>query len=111
MKLTSSVIPRVIEAQLLRSKMQFYSYVRKYFCPSLMLDNLKGGSFSVDTASASCGPAAILLFLFVEVIDPLLGAQKVNFSAARQEEDQVVGRLCLLRLQDLSNLNRGPDNF
>ena len=76
-----------------------------------MLNNLKCGCFSVDATSTSCGPTAILLLLFVEVIDPLFGAQKVNFSAARQEEDQVVGRLCLLRLQGLSNLNRGPDYF
>ena len=66
-----------------------------------MLDNLKCGCFTVDAASASCGPAAILLLLFVEVIDPLFGAQKVHFSAARQEEDQVVRRSCLLRLRDL----------
>lgn len=67
--------------------------------PSLVLHYLECRCLTVDAATARCGSAAILLILFVEVVDPLLAAQKIHFSAARQEEDQVVRRPCLLRLR------------
>ena len=73
--------------------------MRNCSCSSLMLYYLECRCLTVDAATGRCGPSSILLILFVQVVDPLLAAQKVHFSAARQEEDQVVRRLCLLRLR------------